>query len=503
MTSKKKNHDDGLGDWIVPVIDLMSILIQKIFELSVWLVTKLLTEYVFKERRNEEVKKINREDLKVKHATLSENALGYSITKKRNIMMGEIDRRMHTMVVGASGFGKSVALDVLMYDDMRNGKPVIMIDPKGSNKTLQNFINMCRLTKREYQIFSHYYEGDGRIALNPAKDGSATSIADRIHYAFLWSDAHYETLCYRALKKACSLLLEKQEKISLESIWKKLHDISDPNDKEHLFERKNIDGIIARLENIVESDFGPKLKSSGASFADIWSKKKCIYIGLPVLAHPRIARALGKIILGDLAYAVSENYKIATIEGNDQFTPVGVYIDELSAVITDEFIELENKCREAKMELTLAFQSPADINKVNPELCQQIFENGSNWLIFKQRMEAAASLFSQAIGTVSGKKRTIRVEGEKESELGSQREVEEMITHNNIFKNLDIGQCVLLRHAPTKVDLINVKHLDPKTVLSNVNFFEEKGHITKRPRVPNANNVQSNPDIVGHVTGRH
>ena len=449
MTNKHKNHDDGLGDWIVPVIDLLSILIQKTFELSIKLISYLFNEYVFKQRKHEEVKKINRDDLKVKRTTFSENALGFSISKRRNLMMNELDRRMHTMIVGASGFGKSVALDVLMYDDMRRGKPVIMIDPKGSNKSLQNFINMCRVNKREYQIFSHYYVGDGSISLNPAKDGSASSIADRIHYAFLWSEPHYETLCYRALKKACSLLLEKQEKISLESIWKKLRAISDPHDKERLFDRKDIDGIVARLENIVESDFGPRLESSGASFQDVWSKKKCIYIGLPVLAHPHIARALGKIILGDLAYAVSENYKIASIEGNDQFTPVGVYIDELSAVITDEFIELENKCREAKMELTLAFQSPADINKVNPELCQQIFENGANWLVFKQRMEAAASLFSQAIGTVSGKKRTIRVDGENESELGSQRDVEEMITHNNIFKNLNIGQCVLLRHAPT------------------------------------------------------
>ncbi|MEK6625020.1 MAG: TraM recognition domain-containing protein [Bdellovibrionota bacterium] len=496
MTSKKKDSDDGLGDWIVPVIDLMSILIQKAIELSIWLFTYLLTEYVFKERRNEEVKKINREDMKAKRTTASENALGYSITKKRNIMMNELDRRMHTMVVGASGFGKSVALDVLMYDDMRRGKPVIMIDPKGDNKSLQQFINMCRVTERPYQIFSEYYEGEGSISLNPAKDGKASSIADRIHYAFEWSEPHYETLCYRALKKACSLLLDKQEKMSLASIHKKLQDISAPDNKERLFDRKDIDGIVARLENIVESDFGPKLGSTGASFQDVWAKKKCIYIGLPVLGHPHIARALGKIIMGDLSFAVSENYKVATIEAHNNPPPIGVYIDELSAVITDEFIELENKSRGAGMELTCAFQSPSDIIKVNPQLLEQILENGSNWLIFKQRMESGASIFAQAIGTTKGKKKTIRVEGDKESEHGSQREVEEMIVHTNIIKNLNPGQCVLLRQAPTKVDLLNMKYIDPKIVLSNVNFLEGQKLITKRPThlktvdvTPNNNNV--------------
>ena len=481
MASKKKEHDDGLGDWIVPVIDLMSILIQKAFELSVWLITYLFTEYVFKERRNEEVKKINREDLKVKTTTLSENALGYSITKKRNIMMTELDRRMHTMIVGASGFGKSVALDVLMFDDMRKGKPVILIDPKGDNKSLNQFINMCKVTGRTYQVFSEYYQGEGSISLNPVKDGNASSIADRIHYAFEWSEPHYATVCYRALKKACTLLSTSKESLSLEHILHKLREISDPHDKERLYDRDEIDGIVARLENLTESDFGPKLKSTGASFQDIWSQKKCIYIGLPVLGHPLMARALGKVILGDLAFAVYEEYKALTVESKDKLTPLGVYIDELSAVITNEFIELQNKCREVKMELTFAFQSPSDISKVNPQLLEQILESSSNWLIFKQRMEAGAGLFAQAIGTVSGKKKTIRVDGDEESKLGSQRDVEELTAHNNIIKNLMPGQCILLRHAPTKVDLINVKYIDPKTVINNVNYLEGRGLLQKLP----------------------
>lgn len=480
MTSKKNGSGDG-GDLFSGIIDLMSILIMKGLDLLIVLINFLLNKYVFNRSRDTEVKKINREDLKVKRTTLSESALGYSVTRKRNIMMEELDRRMHTMVVGASGYGKSVALDALMYDDMRRGKPVILIDPKGDNKSLNQFLNMCRVTGRPYQIFSEYYQGEGHISLNPVKDGSATSIADRIHYAFEWSEPHYATLCYRALKQACILLQDTTVKMSLGNILIKLQEISDPNSKERLFDRKDIDGIIARLENIVDSDFGPKLEEDGASFSEIWSQKKCIYIGLPVLGFPHIARALGKIILGDLSFAVYDTYTTLTTEMYDQLSPVGVYIDEMSAVITNEFIELMNKCRGAKLELTFAFQSPSDISKVNPQLCEQIMENGSNWFIFKQRMEAGASIFAQAIGTARGKKKTVRVDGDQESELGSQREVEELIVHNNIIKNLMPGQCVLLRQAPTKVDLVNIKYIDPKIIISNVNFLEGLGKINKRP----------------------
>ena len=479
MASKNKSPDLGLGEFIVPIIDLMSIIILKGAEFLGLGITWGLNKYVFKRMPKEEIKKIERDDLKTRRSTLDEDALGYSVGRKRNILMDEIQRKRHTLICGASGFGKTVLLDVLMYDDMRNGKPVIFIDPKGDNKSLQQFINLCRITGREFQVFSEYYEGVGTISLNPAKDGSPTHIADRIHYSFNWSEEHYETLCYRALKKACTLLLEKNQKISYKRILDKLVEISDPKDKERLFDRKNIEGIIARLENIVESDFGVKLNDQGMSFKEVWDNKKCIYIGLPVLGYPKIARALGKIILGDLSYSVYDTYKNITVENEDDHTPVGVYIDELSAVITDEFIELLNKCRGVKMELTFAFQTPSDINKVSPDLCEQILENTSNWFVLKQRMESGANTFAEAFGTALGKKETVRIQDGEEQAQGSQRKVEELIVHHNIIKNLNEGQGVLLRHSPSSVDLVNFKYINPKTVFSNIRFLEEQGDVLK------------------------
>ena len=173
------------------------------------------------------------------------------------------------------------------------------------------------------------------------------------------------------------------------------------------------------------------------------------------MGYPHIARALGKTLLGDLAYTAYDAYKSLT----PNQSPVGIYIDELSAVITNDFVELLNKCRGVGMELTFAFQSPADIDKVSPDLCLQIMENAANWFVLKQRMKAGAEVFTGSIGTIIGQKDTVRIEQGERMEMGSRREVHEMIVHPDVIKNLRRGQAILLQHDPTRVDLINIKHI--------------------------------------------
>ena len=77
----------------------------------------------------------------------------------------------------------------------------------------------------------------------------------------------------------------------------------------------------------------------------------------------------------EFVYASYNNPK-----NRSELSAMGLYIDELSAVITDEFIELLNKCRGAKLEITSAFQSLSDIQKLSPALCEQVLENSLNFL---------------------------------------------------------------------------------------------------------------------------
>lgn len=481
MSSNKSNKGhDGYGDFMEPIIELigfvaMFVLFKVIGEGIPWLVKWLIDQ----KHKKPELKKIERKELNNQKVAKTDDALGFSVTQKREILTSELERKRHSLIVGASGYGKTVAIDTLIYSDLKLGKPVIYIDPKGDRESLEQFINLCRLCERDYQIFSECYTGAGKISLNPVKDGTATQIADRIYASFTWSEPYYALCCYDALKSAIKSLKRLGRPISFAAILDVIKAESNPNDPDALFDRKEVKGIISRLEGITDSDFAESLSANGLSFKQAWSSGKCIYIGLPVLGYPVSARSLGKTILGDLSFAVYDKYRYFTNLDYQKLKAVGVHIDELSAIITDEFIEILNKSRKAGMEFTFAIQSPSDLDKISKELRDQIFENTDNWLIFKQRVAQSASEISEAIGTKTGSKETQRVEGGIKQEFGSTREVEELIAHPNILKNLRPGQCIFLRQGPTRVDLLNFKYLDPEIVKENIEFFEEFEFINK------------------------
>ncbi len=479
--SKGKEKSVGLGDFMLPIVDLLSIVITKGIELLSEGVLLVFEKYILKNRAPD-IEKIERDDLLKSKTTNDFDSIGYSITSKREIKSLDINKSKHSVVVGASGSGKSVLLDALMYDDMRQGKPVIYLDPKGDNESLERFIDLCRMNKREYLIFSEYYDKDNKLSLNPVLDGSVNHIVDRIFRSFTWSEEFYANKSQQALKISVKVLKDKKSPVMLKSIYEMILELSEKKvNGKLILNRAEIEGLITKLDNIVNSDFGEILGGDRAySFNQLRDEGKCVYIGLSVLGYAETARAIGKIILGDINYSVYNTYRNISHASKNILKPLGLYIDELSAVITDEFIEILNKCRGAKIEITSAFQTSSDINKVNPDLCQQVFENSLNWYVMKQRMQEAAEDISNSIGTMESTKKTVRIEDGQELDLGSQRKVEELIVHPNIIKNLNVGQCILLRQQPTRIDLMNVKYIDQDTINKNIKFYEYNNWIKER-----------------------
>jgi conjugal transfer pilus assembly protein TraD len=167
---------------------------------------------------------------------------------------------------------------------------------------------------------------------------------------------------------------------------------------------------------------------------------------------------IGKLFLGELLY---NSYKTLSAKDDPEGglkNPISVYFDEFGSLVTPEFIELQNKCRGAGIELTLAVQTASDIDRINPDLTKQVIENAGNLFVLKQRLDNSASLFADAIGTITSKKETFMMEDGQQQSKGSIREVNELLVHPDIIKNLRIGQCVLLRQGPTRINLINVRN---------------------------------------------
>jgi len=240
-------------------------------------------------------------------------------------------------------------------------------------------------------------------------------------------------------------------------------------------------GVVTKIRGILESAFGDKFSEDiGVSLSDIRRERACLYIGLSTQGHGDTAIGVGKLLFNELKNHSYEMMTSTELKSWALANPIGVYIDEFGALVQPDFIEIENKCRGAGIEITIAVQTPADIAIVNPELKNQVIENTGNIFVLKQRLDENASYFSDAIGTTLTKKMTyVTIDGEV-GERGSLREGQESIAHSNIIKNLRVGQCVFLQQNPTKVNLINIRRRKENKVVktkNNLHSKNEKGVI--------------------------
>ena len=263
-----QNFDSSI--FISPIFELLNLAILKLVEFAPKIFNVLFNLVTNKEMFLKD-RSLKRKSLEIKKTTTKFDSIGYSINRREELKGEDINKKMHGVVIGASGSGKSVLLETLMFEDMRSDKAVIFIDPKADYEGMQRFIDFCKLNNRRHLIFSETYKGEDKIRLNPAKDGSYTQIADRIFKSFSWSEEYYANKSYQVLKLAIKLLMEKEAQINLEVILEKIKELTTlSKSNPHFADINAVDGIITKLSNIVDTDFGAYLKGTDAkSFREL------------------------------------------------------------------------------------------------------------------------------------------------------------------------------------------------------------------------------------------
>jgi conjugal transfer pilus assembly protein TraD len=439
-----KNKQQGQMDLFTPIYEIFHELCLLLFDLGKEL---LKWTWINILKKSPPLEQISRKALNVNTTTEIQDALGIDTKNRKEFLLKEVDFRRHSFIVGASGFGKTNLISILQEHSLRGDKPIIFFDPKGDTEALTTFQKICEQYKKPCYIFSEHYKDS--ISLNPLMEGTVNQVVDRIMRSFEWSEPYYRDASRRSLTKALQKLEKEGVTFTLKKIFEELVRL----------ESKDNIGLISKLEAILVSDFGKILNAQGPdalTLSQIRKERACLYIGLSTQGYGETATAVGKLFLGELLY---NSYKTLSQEDAKGLeNPISIYFDEFGSLVTPEFIELQNKCRGAGMELTLAVQTASDIDRVNPDLTKQVIENAGNLFILKQRLQEGASIFSEAIGTIISKKQTYRIEDGQQQSMGSEREVHQLVVHPDIIKNLGIGQCVLLRQGPTRVNLINVRN---------------------------------------------
>ncbi|OFZ16516.1 MAG: hypothetical protein A2X86_12015 [Bdellovibrionales bacterium GWA2_49_15] len=440
---KNKNQQPQL-DLFTPFYEIFHELCMIIFDLA-----KELALFSYRKITNRPppLMKIHQKALGVRKVTEIEDALGIDTQTRKPLLLKNIDFRRHSFIVGASGFGKTNLISVLQEHSLRQNKPIIFFDPKGDMQALTTFQRICEKHKRPCYIFSEHYHDS--ISLNPILEGTINQICDRIMRSFEWTEPFYRDASRRSLTRALQILDRKGIPFTLKNVFDELI----------YMESKDNVGLLAKIEAVLVSDFGKILNSGpdGLTLSKIREERACLYIGLSTQGYGETATAVGKLFLGELLY----NSYITLSKSEEEEglkNPVSIYFDEFGSLVTPEFIELQNKCRGAGMELTLAVQTAADIDRINPDLTRQVIENAGNLFILKQRLQDGAALFSEAIGTVITKKQTYKIENGQQQNLGTEREAHELLVHPDVIKNLGVGQCVLLRQGPSQINLVNIRN---------------------------------------------
>ncbi len=92
--------------------------------------------------------------------------LGYNVFRglKKEIRLGDSDRRRHTYIIGQTGTGKSVLLENLALQDMLDGKGFAFVDPHGDS--VEHLLGMVPKERVEDVIYFNPGDLDNPIGLN-------------------------------------------------------------------------------------------------------------------------------------------------------------------------------------------------------------------------------------------------------------------------------------------------------------------------------------------------
>jgi type IV secretory pathway TraG/TraD family ATPase VirD4 len=477
-TASNNSHPfDMVGDFLEVVISLT---ISALTFILVFLVKK----FFLKTKKDQVIKK---EFIDMTKQTTDSQDLGFSVGRNKPFKLADLDTKRHGLIIGASGWGKSNLIRILQENDLSLNRPLIFFDPKGSRDSIEEFISLCKKYDKKYYLFSEFHPDTNHF--NPLKNLDVTQAVALIMRSFVWSEPYYQAKSEFALNDAIHHLKVKKIPITFKNIYtflnkkevkkatkkekvknntvikkKKTTKVSEENkenkDNQGGKDNKDIQGLLANLSRIIHSTFGKLLEGQdnlSKTIEDVRKERACLYIGLSTQGYGDLAKSIGKIFLSEL---MAHSYNVGIRQDSENFSkdnPISVYFDELGSILIPDFIDLLSKCRSSGIEITSAIQCMADLETLSEPLKRQIFENCNNIFIQKQISNQDAQFLSKAIGTYYTTKKTHMIlEGEIE-DRGSIRESQEYICHPNRLSEIRIGQCILLRHNPKDIDLINIR----------------------------------------------
>jgi conjugal transfer pilus assembly protein TraD len=314
----------------------------------------------------------------------------------------------HTLVLGATGSGKTVSEVWIACRLIDEGHGAIVVDPKG-DRMLHNELQAAA-ARRGTRFLE--WTPEGPLAYNPYAQGSDTEIADKALSGETFTEPHYLRQAQRYLGHAIRVMHSAGVPVTPVSLVKQL----DPAELEFTArqlpeegasvvlayldsltdrQKRDLAGVRDRLSIMAESDASEWLDpSAGNSALDIQNAvadRAVVYFRLDSDRRPLLAGMLAAAIVGDLIALV------ARLQANPVATVV--VIDEFSAVAADQVARLFGRARSAGVSLILGTQELADLKTAADGLRDQTVGNVATVVAHRQNVPESAELIAAVAGT--------------------------------------------------------------------------------------------------------
>jgi type IV secretory pathway TraG/TraD family ATPase VirD4 len=317
----------------------------------------------------------------------------------------------HTLLVGATGSGKTVTQTWMAVRSIESGTGAIVLDPKGDRDMRAAVASAARAAGRSFIEWTPW----GPCAYNPFSHGSDSEIADKVLASERFTEPHYQRQAQRMLGHVVRSLRATGSAIDLGTIAQSL----DPAELESLARRlpeqdgrateayldsltsrqlSDLSGVRDRLAILVESDVGRWLGASGGptrclDLLDAICSRDVVYFDLDADSRPLLTQMLGAAIVQDLQTAV------AALQGRP--VPTVVVIDEFSALAAERVVGLFARARSAGLSLVLSTQELSDLRLSGREaLLERVLGNLTVVLSHRQVVPSSAELIAGLAGSV-------------------------------------------------------------------------------------------------------
>jgi hypothetical protein len=309
----------------------------------------------------------------------------------------------HTLIVGATGSGKTVSEAWIAARMIEAGHGAIAIDPKGDRMLRTELRRAALAANRPFLEWTPA----GPCSYNPYAGDGDGEIVDKALAGEVFTEPHYLRQAQRYLGHAVRAMRAAGVAVTVPSLVEHLQPDRleltarslDASEGEPIGDyvislterqRRELAGVRDRLSILAESDVRRWLDPAQAPTIDLRDavrSRAVVYFALDADRRPLLAQMVAVALVSDLVTLAAHL--------QTEPTPTVVLIDEFSALAARQVSRLFGRARSAGLSVLLATQELADLQAADASLRDQILGNVQAVIAHRQNVPGSAETIAK------------------------------------------------------------------------------------------------------------